>query len=212
MALPKVPKNGADDDATGEDITKNREELQKSLREGQNRTTVAVTEGSRLQSEHLKLINDQIDNERARAGAELEASREAKRKATIAGAGDGGTGGKAPKLGAGGKMGGMFGALAGFVGAVGKGAGMLLRGIAMGLAAFANPAVLIGAGALGLSILAIGVGVAGAAWITGKALPTFTKGLKGFEDLDELLFKKSLSFLSPSLNLDIFFFSKTLKT
>ena len=81
-------------------------------------------------------------------------------------------------------MGGMFGALAGFVGAVGKGAGMLLRGLASGLAAFANPLVPLGALAIGAAIVAIGAGIAGAAWLTGKALPTFAKGLKSFEDLD----------------------------
>ena len=70
------------------------------------------------------------------------------------------------------------------VGAVGKGAGMLLRGLASGLAAFANPLVPLGALAIGAAIVAIGAGIAGAAWLTGKALPTFAKGLKSFEDLD----------------------------
>ena len=38
MALPKLPSPGA----TAEDVTENREKLQKSMREGQNRITVAV--------------------------------------------------------------------------------------------------------------------------------------------------------------------------
>lgn len=60
----------------------------------------------------------------------------------------------------------------------------IMQGLAKGLAAFANPAILIGAGILGGSITLIGAGIAGAAWIMGKALPTFAEGLKSFADLD----------------------------
>ena len=62
--------------------------------------------------------------------------------------------------------------------------GGLLRGIATGLVAFANPLVPVGAAALGAAIVAIGAGIAGAAWITGQALPTFSEGMKSFENLD----------------------------
>ena len=74
------------------------------------------------------------------------------------------------------------------VAAVGKGIGTalggILKGLASGLAAFANPAILIGAGILGGSIALIGAGIAGAAWLIGSALPTFAEGLKSFADLD----------------------------
>ena len=85
-----------------------------------------------------------------------------------------------PRRGGGGGFGGM---IANIAAGIGKGAAAILKSLAMGLKAF-TPQVLLGAGILGGSILAIGAGIAGAAWLTGKALPTFTKGVKGFEELD----------------------------
>ena len=74
------------------------------------------------------------------------------------------------------------------VAAVGKGIGTalggILKGLASGLAAFANPAILLGAGILGGAITLIGAGIAGAAWIMGSALPTFAEGLDSFANID----------------------------
>jgi len=66
----------------------------------------------------------------------------------------------------------------------GGGIGATLKGAAGGLRAFANPQILIGAGILAGSIAIIGAGIAGAAWIMGKALPSLAEGLKSFADLD----------------------------
>ena len=94
------------------------------------------------------------------------------------GMGGGDSGGKSSKGGKGGKGGGGLGkALGGLTGG-------LLSGLAKGIAAFANPAIPLGAAALGAAIVAIGAGIAGAAWLTGKALPTFSEGLQSFESLD----------------------------
>ena len=90
------------------------------------------------------------------------------------------TGGGAGKQ-AGGSMLGKLGAGGGgILGGVGAG----LKGLAGGLTAFANPAVLIGAGALGLSITAIGAGIAAATWLMGGALGKFGEGLKSIGEVD----------------------------
>ena len=146
------------------------------------------------QKTHLQHLADEKRAARGDEAAELEAQREAARRAkgekpgakTQAGpAGPPAAGGlnlpKLPKIG--GVMGKMFSGLAGLVGALGKGAGLLLKGLAVGLKAF-NPSVLLGAAILGGSIIAIGAGIAAAAWITGAALPTFAKGMQSFEGLD----------------------------
>jgi hypothetical protein len=70
---------------------------------------------------------------------------------------------------------------AGDAGGFGGGIG---RNIAAGLSAFANPKVLIGATVIAGVITVIGAAIAGAAWLTGKALPTFSQGLKSFETID----------------------------
>ncbi|MDP6586955.1 MAG: hypothetical protein QF535_20040, partial [Anaerolineales bacterium] len=100
------------------------------------------------------------------------------------GGGDGGGG-------IGGMIGGIGKGLAGLgkgIGGLGKGIGKaiqgILSGIAQGLIQWANPAVGIGAGIFAAAILAIGAAIAGAIWLTGKALPTFAEGMKSFEDLD----------------------------
>jgi len=71
---------------------------------------------------------------------------------------------------------------------VGKGAGSFIQnimtGIANGLMQFANPLVIAGAAGLAASIALIGAGIAGAAWIMGKALPTLAKGMASFNDVD----------------------------
>lgn len=90
--------------------------------------------------------------------------------------------------GIGGAIQGLAEGIAKGVAAVGKGIGNalggILQGLAKGLAAFANPAILVGAGILGGAITLIGAGVAGAAWIMGKSLPTFAEGLNSFANID----------------------------
>lgn len=58
-----------------------------------------------------------------------------------------------------------------------------IKGIAEALkdAGKAAPSVIKGAGTLAIAIAEIGAGIAGATWLTGKALPTFTDGLKSFK-------------------------------
>jgi hypothetical protein len=91
------------------------------------------------------------------------------------------TGGGGAGKQAGGSMLGKLGAGGGgILGGIGAG----LKGLAGGLTAFANPAVLIGAGALGLSITAIGAGIAAATWLMGGALGKFGEGLKSIGEVD----------------------------
>jgi hypothetical protein len=96
-------------------------------------------------------------------------------------------GGGAPRTPGGGGGGGGGGrrgggnAVSRFLGGATEGA---LTGSAKGLAAFADPRIPIGAAALGAAVVAIGAGVAGAAWIMGNALPTFAEGMRSFETLD----------------------------
>lgn len=104
-------------------------------------------------------------------------------------------------FGGGGAVGGGGGAVGGAGAAVpgGAGAGQIAEGLgkgpagggkgflekaADGLAAFANPKVVVGAGAFGIAIAAVGAGIAGATWIIGKALPSLAEGLTPFEKLD----------------------------
>ena len=98
--------------------------------------------------------------------------------------GMGGKGG-APKLGGkgGGGMAGAGKGLGGFIGGLGEG---VMKGAAAGLSAFGKGSVsiLLGAATVAGVITAIGAGIAAAAWLTGKALPSFIEGIKGFEDLD----------------------------
>jgi len=103
--------------------------------------------------------------------------------------GGGGASPTAPTSKGGGKSGAGAAKMAGnagkgignFVGQMGAG---VMKGAAAGLKAFANPQVLVGATILAGTITVIGAGIAAAAWLTGKALPTFTEGLKSFEELD----------------------------
>ena len=92
--------------------------------------------------------------------------------------------------GGGGGGGGPLDALKGGGGGGGAGGGMLagmgpaLKGAAGGLRAFANPMVIAGAAGFGLAIAAIGAGIAGAAWLVGKALPTLAEGFMKFTEID----------------------------
>jgi len=110
------------------------------------------------------------------------------------GAGGGGGGGAAATGGAAAAVPG--GAGAGQIaeglgkGPAGGGKGFLERA-ADGLAAFANPKVVVGAGAFGVAIAAVGAGIAGATWIVSKALPSLAEGLTPFEKLDGDKLKKS---------------------
>lgn len=67
---------------------------------------------------------------------------------------------------------------------MGSATGGTLTGIANGIGAFANPKVALGAAAMAAAIALIGAGIAGAAWITGKALPSLSEGVKSFEVID----------------------------
>ncbi len=95
----------------------------------------------------------------------------------------GGGKGGAPKVSAG-KAGGNAGkGIGNFLGGMGAG---VMKGAAAGLSAFGKGSVtiLLGAATVAGVITAIGAGIAAAAWLTGKALPSFISGIKGFEDLD----------------------------
>ena len=76
----------------------------------------------------------------------------------------------------------------GLGGAVGGLLGGLIEGLGKGLAAIGTPqvagAMVLGAGALGISIGLIGAGIAGATWIMGAAMPKLAEGLKAFTDID----------------------------
>ena len=108
----------------------------------------------------------------------------------------GGGGGPAgPGGGPGGGAGGLIGNVADgmsklgpMLASIGEGAGKaiggIMKGIATGLEAFNKPQILGGAAILGASITLIGAGIAGAAWIMGKLLPTLAEGLQGFADID----------------------------
>ena len=86
------------------------------------------------------------------------------------------------KKGRGRSRGGKGGLLAG----LGAGAGRLISGLAAGfkMAGRASVAIVKGASAIAIAIGVIGGAIAGVAWLTGKALPTFTEGLSGFGELD----------------------------
>lgn len=92
----------------------------------------------------------------------------------------GGGGGGVPGLPGGSGGGGIAPGAAGGLG----GMGAAMKGAAGGLKAFANPMVLAGAAGFGVAIAAIGAGIAGAAWLMGKALPTLAEGLMKFTEID----------------------------
>jgi hypothetical protein len=75
-----------------------------------------------------------------------------------------------------------------FIKNVGTGAGKAIKaimtGLAEGLRVFADPMVVLGAAGLAASIALIGAGIAGAAWIMGKALPTLAEGMMAFNEVD----------------------------
>jgi hypothetical protein len=86
--------------------------------------------------------------------------------------------------GRGASLGGQGRQIGRFVGNLGGGA---MAGAAQGLKAFGgpqSPMILAGAATLAGVITAIGAGIAGAAWLTGLAFPTFIDGMKQFETLD----------------------------
>jgi hypothetical protein len=98
-----------------------------------------------------------------------------------------GGGGEGPGKAIGGVADGL-GKVGPMLSSLGKGAGELFQGIMTGIAgglkAFANPMILLGAAIFGAAITLVGAGIAGAAWILGKALPTLAEGLQGFSQLD----------------------------
>jgi len=89
--------------------------------------------------------------------------------------------------GRGGSAGGGGGILQSLSGA-GAGIGSVLEGLANGLKAFANPAILLGAtifsGSLGIIIAGVGAGIAATMFLIGQSLPTFSEGLASFSNID----------------------------
>jgi Fe-S cluster assembly iron-binding protein IscA len=122
--------------------------------------------------------------------------------------GGGGGGGGAPgpgKGGGGGGGGGPLGAIAG----LGGGIGDVLKGLSSGLLSFANPVILLGAGifagSIALIITGIGAGVAAAAFLIGKALPTMAEGLKSFGEINgENLKQVAVGLLELGAGLGVF--------
>ncbi len=113
----------------------------------------------------------------------------------LPGGGGGEEGGGGVPEGLGGVNGSLGSKIADFgkgLGALGKGAGQMisgiLKGIASGFRAFADPMVALGglalAGIIATAILAIGAALAGATWLMGKALPTLSEGLMSFNQID----------------------------
>jgi hypothetical protein len=115
------------------------------------------------------------------------------------GGGEGGIGGAVKGGGGIGKKGGggigknigdLGGGLGKLIKSVGEGAGKaiegLLTGIAKGLAAFGTNAadIALGGTAIAAVIVQIGAGLAGASWLMGKALPTLSEGMQGFNKID----------------------------
>ena len=70
------------------------------------------------------------------------------------------------------------------IGKSGGGLGAGLKGMASGLMAFANPAVLLGAAGLGAAITLVGAGIAGAAWLMGGAFGKFADDMQKFNSID----------------------------
>lgn len=100
-----------------------------------------------------------------------------------------GAGAGIPNVGSSGDGLGKFGAgIRSILAGLGQGAGGLiegvLTGIANGIKAFGNPAVLKGAAYLGGAIIVIGAAIAGASWLMGKSLPTLAEGMSQIEKLD----------------------------
>ena len=67
---------------------------------------------------------------------------------------------------------------------LGKGIEFVLKGLAAGLGAFANPKILLGAAILSASIALIGAGAGIALWAIGKGLEAFSEGLKAMGEVD----------------------------
>lgn len=67
-----------------------------------------------------------------------------------------------------------------------KGLGSGIKGLGMSLASLGPqaPMIALGAAAVGAAIVLIGAGIAGAAWLLGKALPTLAEGIASFAAID----------------------------
>ena len=67
-----------------------------------------------------------------------------------------------------------------------KGIGSGIKGLGMALASLGPqaPMIALGAAAVGAAIVLIGAGIAGAAWLMGKALPTLAEGIGSFAAID----------------------------
>ena len=97
----------------------------------------------------------------------------------------------------GGGRGGMMGAAGRGAGAgiagLGRGVGAGISGLGNGLAAagLKAPAIIAGGVAIGAAIGAIGLGVAGATWLMGEALPNLAEGLEPFGEIDGAALKSA---------------------
>jgi len=172
-------------DATLNDvIIRMKEEGLLTRNSGTNSLKSAITEIKGVRSDFKGFFESFAENNRRQARAAVLANKPA--AGGGGGAGLGAGGGKFKPDSKDKKSLGMLGGLMSLVGGLGAGIGVGLKGFAMGLSAIGKTAVpfLAGAGALALAIPAIGLGIAGATWILGKALPTFAEGLKSFEELD----------------------------
>lgn len=93
---------------------------------------------------------------------------------------------KAPSLGK--KLADFGEGLGSFIKSVGAGIGGMIQGLFMGIAeglkAFGNPAILKGAAIFSASIAIIAAGISASAWMLGKTLPTLAEGLMGFNKID----------------------------
>jgi len=123
--------------------------------------------------------------------------------------GGGGGGGGAPGPGKGGGVPGAGGGPLGAIAGLGGGIGDVLKGLSSGLLSFANPAILLGAGifagSIALIITGIGAGVAAAAFLIGKALPTMAEGLKSFGEINgENLKQVAVGLLELGAGLGVF--------
>jgi hypothetical protein len=169
MSLP-ILNNDAKDDGTkllqlSTEINKVGFESLSSILEKQNKTLLSIKDTMKKQYENSLIFN------REQREREIEARNNSNP------AGPPGDSSSSDNAGGSGGSGGFGKGLLGI--------GLALKGLAFGLAAFANPATAIGGGVL----LAFLAGLAGVSWLAGKAAQEIGKGFKeissGIDALDE---------------------------
>ena len=172
MSLP-ILNNDAKDDGTkllqlSTEINKVGFESLSSILEKQNKTLLSIKDTMKKQYENSLIFNRE----------QREREIEARNNSNPAGPPDDSS--SSDNAGGSGGSGGSGGFGKGLLGI-----GLALKGLAFGLAAFANPATAIGGGVL----LAFLGGLAGVGWLAGKAAQEIGKGFKeissGIDALDE---------------------------